>query len=45
MNIHNQYSKIFNVNFYEVVSAVLTLSGINITTFVKIFFFVTDTAV
>ena len=31
MNIHYRYGKIFKVNFYEVVYAVLTLSGINIT--------------
>ena len=44
MNIHYRYSKIFKVNFYEVVYAILTLFGINIAMFVKFFFFVTDTA-
>ena len=38
MNIHYRYSKIFKINFYEVVYALLTLSGINI-------LFVTVTAV
>ena len=44
MNIHHQYSKIFKVNFYEVVYAILTLFGINSrpTLLVK-FFFVTTT--
>ena len=40
MNIHYQY-----VNLYEAVYVVLTLSGINITMLVKLFFFVTATAV
>ena len=44
MNIHCRYSKIFKANFYEVVYAMLRLSGINITMLVK-FFFVTATAV
>ena len=35
MNIH--YTKIFKVNFYEVVHAILTLSVINITTLVNFF--------
>ena len=45
MNVHYQYSKIFNVNICEVVCAILALSGINITMLVKFFFFVTATAV
>ena len=45
MNIHYRYSKIIKVNFYEVVYAILTLSGINITMLVNFFFFVTATAV
>ena len=45
MNIHYRYSKFFKVNFYKVVYAVLTLSGINITMLVKLFFFVTVTVV
>ena len=45
MNIHYRYSKIFNVNFYQVVHATLTLSGKNITMHVNFFFFVTATAV
>ena len=37
MNIYYLHSKIFKVNFYEVVFAMLTLSGINITMLVKFF--------
>ena len=37
MNIYYRCSKIFKVNFDEVVFAVLTLSDINITMLVKIF--------
>ena len=37
MNIHYRYSKVFKVNCYEVVYAVLTLSGINVTVLVKFF--------
>ena len=44
MNIHYRYSKTLNVNFYQVVYAILTLSGINIIMLVN-FFFVTATAV
>ena len=39
MNIHYRYSKIFEVNFYEFVCAILTLSGIDITMVVMFFFF------
>ena len=42
INIHYQYSKIFKVNFYNLL---LMLSGINNTMLVNIFFFVTATAV
>ena len=49
MNIHNRCCKIFKVglpvNFYEVVCAILTLSGTNSTILVNFFFFVTATAV
>ena len=38
MNIYNRYSKILKVNFYEVLYATLTLSGINIAMLVKFFF-------
>ena len=41
MNIHCRYSKIYKVNIYEVVYAILMLSGINITMLVQFFFFVT----
>ena len=34
MNIHYRYSIIYKVNFYEVVHAISTLSGINVTMFV-----------
>ena len=37
MKIHYRYSKIFTVIFYKVVYAILALSGINITMFVKFF--------
>ena len=37
MNIHYRYSKIFKVNFYEVVKAILTLSGMNIIMLVNFF--------
>ena len=37
MNIYYRYSKIFKVNFYEVLYAILTLCGINITMLVKFF--------
>ena len=45
MNIPYQYSKIFKVNFYEVVYAIFTLCGIDITKLGEFFFFVTATAV
>ena len=38
MNIHYRCSKIFTVNFYEVVYTILTLSGIDITVVVMFFF-------
>ena len=37
MNIHYRYSKTFKGNFYEVVYALLTLSGVNITMLVNLF--------
>ena len=45
MNIHNRYRKIFKVNLYEVVFAILFLPGMNITMLVNHFFHVTATAV
>ena len=45
MNIHYRYGKVFKVIFYEVVYAILTLSGFNIAMLVKFLFFVTATAV
>ena len=45
INIHYRYSKVFKVIFYEVVYAILTLSGFNIAMLVKFLFFVTATAV
>ena len=45
MNIYNRCSKILKINFYEVLYAILTLSGINIAMLAKFFFFVTATAV
>ena len=37
INIHFRYTKIFEVNFFEVVYITLTLFGINITMLVKFF--------
>ena len=45
MNIYYRYSKIFIVNFYKVVYAILMLSGMNITMLVQFLSFVTATAV
>ena len=45
MNIHCRCCKMFKVNFYDVVYAILTLSGTNITMLVTFFFFVIAVAV